>query len=275
MAFYYTNYKTKLKLELLTPVVGASVSLNMFDLTGQIALITGGSQGIGRATALALAEAGADVAVMARSLDKCEAVAEEIRALGRRARAVQGDLGSEDDIKAAVAKVGTELGAISVLVNNAAITRDGLMLRMKREDWDAVINTNLTGVFLLTQQVLPMMTKARKGRIINLTSVVAQSGNPGQVNYISAKAGIIGFTKAVAREYAARNITVNAIAPGYIETPMTAVLPDAVKEAMLSQIPLKRPGTDRDVAAAVAFLASDEAGYITGQVLNVNGGMYM
>ena len=247
----------------------------MFDLTGQIALVTGGSQGIGRATALALAEAGADVAVMARSLDKCAAVAEEIRALGRRALAVPGDLGSEDDIKSAVAKVGAELGPINILVNNAAITRDGLLLRMKREDWDAVIQTNLTGVFLLTQQVLPMMTKARKGRILNLTSVVAQSGNPGQVNYISAKAGIIGFTKAVAREYAARNITVNAIAPGYIETPMTAVLPDAAKEAMLAQIPLKRPGTDRDVAAAVAFLASDEAGYITGQVLNVNGGMYM
>ena len=237
--------------------------------------MTGGSQGIGRATALALAEAGADVAVMARSLDKCEAVAEEIRALGRRALAVRGDLGSEEEIKAAVAQVATELGPINILVNNAAITRDGLLLRMKREDWDAVINTNLTGVFLLTQQVLPMMTKARKGRIINLTSVVAQSGNPGQVNYISAKAGIIGFTKAVAREYAARNITVNAIAPGFIATPMTEVLPDAAKEAMLNQIPLKRPGTDQDVAYAVAFLASDEAGYITGQVLNVNGGMYM
>ena len=149
------------------------------------------------------------------------------------------------------------------------------MLRMKREDWDSVIQTNLTGVFVLTQMVLPMMTKARKGRIINLSSVVAQSGNPGQVNYISAKAGIIGFTKAVATEYAGRNVTVNAVAPGYIETPMTAVLPEAAKEAMLSRIPLKRPGTDRDVAAAVAFLASDEAGYVTGQVINVNGGMYM
>lgn len=247
----------------------------MINLQGQIALVTGGSQGIGRATALALAEAGADVAILARSLDKCEAVAEEIKALGRRSLAVQGDLGNEDDLKSGVAKVAAELGPITTLVNNAAITRDGLMLRMKREDWDAVIQTNLTGVFLLTQQVLPMMTKARKGRIINLTSVVAQSGNPGQVNYISAKAGIIGFTKAVAREYAARNITVNAVAPGYIATPMTEVLPDAVKDAMLSQIPLKRPGTDRDVAYAVAFLASDEAGYITGQVLNVNGGMYM
>ena len=247
----------------------------MFSLTGKIALVTGGSQGIGRATALALAEAGADVAVMARSLDKCEAVAEEIKVLGRRALAVRADLGNEEELKAGVEKVAEALGAINILVNNAAITRDGLLLRMKREDWDAVINTNLTGVFLLTQKVLPMMTKARQGRIINLTSVVAQSGNPGQVNYIAAKAGIIGFTKAVAREYATRNITVNAVAPGFIETPMTAVLPAAAKDTMLSQIPLKRPGTDRDVAYAVAFLASDEAGYITGQVLNVNGGMYM
>lgn len=247
----------------------------MFSLSGQIALVTGGSQGIGRATALTLAKCGADVAVMARTLEKCEEVAGEIRALGRRAMAVRGDLANDADSKAAVAAVAAELGPVGILVNNAAITRDGLMLRMKREDWDAVINTNLTGVFLLTQQVLPMMTKARRGRIINLTSVVAESGNVGQVNYISAKAGIIGFTKAVAREYAARNITVNAVAPGFIETPLTAALPEAARDAMLNQIPLKRPGTDQDVAAAVAFLASDEAGYVTGQVLNVNGGMYM
>jgi 3-oxoacyl-[acyl-carrier protein] reductase len=247
----------------------------MFSLNGQIALVTGGSQGIGRATALKLAECGADVAVMARSLDKCEAVAEEARAIGRRALAVKGDLGNADEIKAAVERVASELGAVSILVNNAAITRDGLMLRMKRDDWDAVIATNLTGVFLSTQAVLPMMTKARNGRIINLTSVVAQMGNAGQVNYISAKAGLIGFTKAVAREYASRNITVNAVAPGFIDTPMTAALGEAARNAMLEQIPLKRPGTDGDVAAAVAFLASDEAGYITGQVINVNGGMYM
>jgi len=251
----------------------------MFSLNGQIALVTGGSQGIGRATAIVLAQCGADVAVMARSLDKCEAVAEEIRSLqdggGRRALAVKGDLGSAEEIKAAVEKVSSELGPINILVNNAAITRDGLMLRMKREDWNDVINTNLTGVFLMTQAVLPMMTKARRGRIINLTSVVAQSGNVGQVNYISAKSGIIGFTKAVAREYASRNITVNAVAPGFIETPMTAALNEAARSAMLEQIPLKRPGTDLDVAHAVAFLASDEAGYITGQVMNVNGGMYM
>lgn len=247
----------------------------MLNLKGQIALVTGGSQGIGRATALVLAECGADIAVMARSLDKCETVAEEIRSKGTRSLAVRGDLGNADEIKAAIEQVAKELGPINILVNNAAITRDGLMLRMKREDWDTVIQTNLTGVFLATQQVLPMMTKARKGRIINLTSVVAQSGNVGQVNYISAKAGLIGFTKAVAREYASRNITVNAVAPGFIETPMTAVLNEAARTAMLEQIPLKRPGTDLDVAHAVAFLASDEAGYITGQVINVNGGMYM
>jgi 3-oxoacyl-[acyl-carrier protein] reductase len=247
----------------------------MFNLTGQIALVTGGSQGIGRAAALTLAEAGADVAVMARTPDKCEAVAEEVRSKGRRALAVPGNLAIAADIKAAVEKVSTEMGAITTLVNNAAITRDGLMLRMKRNDWDEVINTNLTGVFLMTQAVLPMMTKARKGRIINLTSVVAQSGNVGQVNYISAKSGIIGLTKAVAREYASRNITVNAIAPGFIETPMTAALGETARNAMLEQIPLKRPGTDFDVAYAVAFLASDEAGYVTGQVINVNGGMYM
>jgi 3-oxoacyl-[acyl-carrier protein] reductase len=249
--------------------------INMFSLNGQIALVTGGSQGIGRATALVLARCGADVALMARSLDKCEAVADEIRAAGGRALAVKGDMSDALEIKAAVEKVSSELGQISVLVNNAAITRDGLMLRMKREDWDEVIKTNLTGVFLMTQAVLPMMTKARRGRIINLTSVVAQSGNVGQVNYISSKSGVIGFTKAVAREYASRSITVNAVAPGFIETPMTAAINEAARNAMLEQIPLKRPGTDLDVAYAVAFLASNEAGYITGQVINVNGGMYM
>ncbi len=253
----------------------------MFSLQGQIAFVTGGSQGIGRATALLLARCGADVAIMARSLDKCEAVVEEIRAAAApehpapRALALKGDLGKPEEIKAAIEKAAAELGPISILVNNAAITRDGLMLRMKQADWEEVINTNLTGVFLCTQAVLPMMTKARKGRIINLTSVVAQMGNVGQVNYISAKAGLIGFTKAVAREYASRNITVNAVAPGFIETPMTGALNEAARNAMLDQIPLKRPGTDQDVANAVAFLASDEAGYITGQVINVNGGMYM
>jgi 3-oxoacyl-[acyl-carrier protein] reductase len=247
----------------------------MFSLEGQTALVTGGSQGIGRATAQLLAARGAQVAVMSRSLEKCEAVAAEIRETGGSALGVRGDLASADEIRAAVARVGAELGPISILVNNAAVTRDGLLLRMKREDWDGVLATNLTGVFLTIQQVLPMMTKARRGRIINLTSVVAQAGNVGQANYIAAKAGIIGLTKAVAREYASRRITANAVSPGYIETPMTEVMSDAAKAAMLGQIPLGRPGRDQEVAAAVAFLASDEAGYITGQVLNVNGGMYM
>lgn len=247
----------------------------MFNLDGQVALVTGGSQGIGRATALILARLGADVAIMARTAERCEAVATEARDLGRRAVALVGDMSKPEDIKSVVEKTSSELGTVSILVNNAAITRDGLLLRMKRHDWDEVIETNLTGVFVMIQQVLPMMTKARRGRIINLTSVVAQSGNVGQANYIAAKAGIIGLTKAVAREYASRNITVNAVAPGLIETPMTASLPDAARQAMLSQVPLGRPGVDRDVASAVAFLASDEAGYITGQVINVNGGMYM
>jgi 3-oxoacyl-[acyl-carrier protein] reductase len=247
----------------------------MFSLNGQIALVTGGSQGIGRATALILAECGADVAVMSRSLDKCEAVAEEIRATGRRAVAVKGDLGDALEIKAAVEKVSSELGQINILVNNAAITRDGLMLRMKREDWDDVINTNLTGAFLMTQAVLPMMTRARRGRIINLTSVVAQAGNAGQVNYISSKSGIIGFTKAVAREYASRNITVNAVAPGLIDTDMTRAVAGAAQQDWAVKIPLQRLGTPEDVAGAVLFLASDEAAYITGHVLAVNGGMYL
>lgn len=247
----------------------------MFDLAGQIALVSGGSQGIGQATALVLARYGADVAVMSRSLGKCEAVADEIRSTGVRGLAVQGDLAEAGEIVSAVKRVAADLGPVTILVNNAAITRDGLMLRMKREDWDAVVGTNLTGVFLLTQQVLPMMTKVRRGRIINLTSVVAQAGNVGQVNYIAAKAGMIGMTKAIAREYASRNITVNAVSPGFVDTPMTAAMNDAQKAAMLEQIPLKRPGSVLDVAYAVAFLASDEAGYITGQVLNVNGGMYM
>jgi 3-oxoacyl-[acyl-carrier protein] reductase len=247
----------------------------MFNLKGQIALVTGGSQGIGRATALVLAQLGADVAVMARSLDKCEKVAEEIRTHGTRSLAVRADLANGDQIKAGIERISAEIGPVSMLVNNAAITRDGLTLRMKREDWNQVIETNLTGVFLTIQQVLPLMTKARRGRIINLTSVVAQAGNVGQANYIAAKAGVIGLTKAIAREYASRNITVNAVAPGFIETPMTASLNEAARNAMLEQIPLKRPGSDLDVAYTVAFLASDEAGYITGQVINVNGGMYM
>lgn len=247
----------------------------MFDLSGQVALVTGGSQGIGRAIALALAECGANVAVMARSIEKCESVTAELRNVCGRALAICGNVADSDAVHRAVACVSDELGAINVLVNNAAITRDGLMMRMPRNDWDDVIQTNLTGVFLVTQQVLPMMVRSRYGRIINLTSVAGQTGNAGQVNYASAKAGLIGFTKAMAREYAARNVTVNAVAPGLIETPMTEAMSAAAREAALAQIPLRRIGTDREVACAVAFLASPEAGYVTGQTLGVNGGMYL
>jgi 3-oxoacyl-[acyl-carrier protein] reductase len=247
----------------------------MIGLSGQVAFVTGGSQGIGRTVAIALAEYGADVAVMARSIEKCETVAAELRNSGRRSLAVVGDVTDSDEIRQAVAYVATELGTISILVNNAAITRDGLMMRMPRNNWDDVIRTNLTGVFLVTQQVLPMMVRACYGRIINLTSVAGQTGNAGQVNYASAKAGLIGFTKAMAREYAARNITVNAVAPGFIKTPMTEAMSASSREAALTQIPLKRLGTEREVACAVVFLASPEAGYITGQTLGVNGGLYL
>lgn len=238
-------------------------------------MVTGGSQGIGRAIALALAECGADVAVMARSIGKCEAVAAEVRRLGRRAIAVRGDVADADDVERAVAGVAAEFGRLSILVNNAAITRDGLMLRMPREDWDSVMQTNLTGVFLVTRASLPMMVKARYGRIINLSSVAGQAGNAGQVNYAAAKAGLIGFTKSLAREYAPRDITVNALAPGLVETPMTEAMSAAARGAALARIPLNRFGTDREIACAAAFLASPEAGYITGQTLSVNGGLYL
>ena len=247
----------------------------MFNLTEQIALVTGASQGIGRAIALALAEQGADVAVMARSVEKLEAVAAEIREFGRRSLVVRGDVADADDVQRTVADITAEFGKISILVNNAAVIRDGLMLRMPRADWEAVIRTNLTGVFLITQQTLPLMLKARYGRIINLTSVAGQLGNAGQVNYATTKAGLVGFTKSLAREYVSRNITVNAVAPGLIETPMTESMPNAARAAARAQIPLGRFGTDREIACAVVFLASPEAAYITGQTIGVNGGMYM
>ena len=247
----------------------------MLNLAGQVVLVTGGSQGIGRAIALTVARLGADVAVLARSLDKCESVAGEVEALGVRSLAVRCDLANGVEIVEAVKQVSAGLGPVTTLVNNAAITRDGLMLRMKREDWDTVIATNLTGVFLMTQQVLPMMTRARKGRIINITSVVAQAGNAGQVNYISAKAGIIGMTKAVAREYASRNITVNAVAPGTIATELAAkavLTSDEAKAKIMSRTPMKRLGEPSEIADTVAYLASDAASYITGEIVVVDGG---
>jgi 3-oxoacyl-[acyl-carrier protein] reductase len=247
----------------------------MFSLTGKVALLTGASQGIGRGTALALAEAGAKVVVAARSEEKLAELAREIAAGGGEALAIKMDVADADQIKAGFKAALEKFGKLDILVNNAAITRDGLAMRMKLEDWDAVIRTNLTGAHFCTQQALATMMRARSGRIINIASVVAQMGNAGQANYVAAKAGLIGLTKAIAMEISSRNVTVNAVAPGFIETPMTDVLSDKVKEELKTRIPLGRMGTARDVAAAVVFLASDEAGYITGHVLDVNGGLYL
>jgi len=247
----------------------------MFSLKDKVAVVTGASQGIGRDTALALAEAGAKVAVAARSEEKLLALVADIAAAGGTAFAAKMDVADAEQVKAGFKLVLEKFGRLDILVNNAAITRDGLAMRMKAEDWEAVLRTNLTGAHLCIQQALPTMMKARAGRIINISSVVAQSGNPGQANYVAAKAGLIGLTKALAVEIASRNITVNAIAPGFIETPMTDALPDKVKEEVKARIPLGRMGSARDVAAAIVFLASDEAAYITGHVLNVNGGMHL
>ena len=244
-------------------------------LEGRVAFVTGAAQGIGRSITLTLAEDGADLALGDLNLEKLEAVAREVEALGRKALALHVDVSSPDSVQAAVTKVLETWGKIDILVNNAGITKDNLILRMKRQDWDAVLGVNLSGSFYCTQAVLPGMVKQRYGRIVSIASVVAQAGNPGQANYISSKAGIIGLTKAAAAEVGSRNITVNAVAPGFIVSAMTEKLPEAVRERMLAMIPLGRMGTDRDVAAGVRFLVSEEAGYITGHVLNINGGMYM
>jgi 3-oxoacyl-[acyl-carrier protein] reductase len=247
----------------------------MASLEGRTALVTGASQGIGRACALALAGAGARVALAARNEAKLAEVATEIAASGGTAQAFAIDIASEESIKAGAKAAIAHFGSIEILVNNAGVTKDRLLLRMKRADWDSVIATNLTGTFLLTQALVSPMLKARWGRIINISSVVGETGQAGQANYAASKAGLIGFTKSLARELASRGITANAVAPGYIETAMTAVLDEKQREAMLTQIPLARAGTDQDIANAVRFLASDEAAYITGHVLDVNGGMYM
>jgi len=230
------------------------------SLSGRVALITGASQGIGRTCALRLAKEGAAVAVAARNQEKLNELVNEIAAAGGKASA-----------KAAVA----QFGKIDILVNNAGITRDQLIMRMKRADWDAVLQTNLTSAYLLTQQVITSMLKQRWGRIINITSVFGQMGQAGQANYSASKAGLIGLTMAIAREVGSRNITCNAVAPGFIETPMTEVLSEEFKQNAVKQIPLGRVGTTEDIASAVAFLASDDASYITGHTLSVNGGMLM
>ncbi len=245
------------------------------NLLGKVAMVTGASRGIGKACALALAEAGADLVIGSRNLEPLQAVAKEIEVLGRRALAVGLDVSSAESVKAAVARALEGFGQIDVLVNNAAITKDNLLLRMKPEDWEIVLKTNLDGAYHCIRAVLPGMIRQRYGRIINITSVVAQSGNPGQANYIASKAGLIGLTKAVAAEVASRNITVNAVAPGFIATSMTEKLPEEIQKKILSLVPLARMGTDREVAYGVRFLASEEAAYITGHVLNINGGLYM
>jgi 3-oxoacyl-[acyl-carrier protein] reductase len=247
----------------------------MSELKDHVALVTGASQGIGRACAMTLAQAGAKVALAARNQEKLAEVVSQIQATGGEAAAFKIDVASEDEIKSGVKAAIDQFGKIDILVNNAGITRDTLLMRMKRADWDSVIATNLTGAHLAIQAVIGSMLKQRWGRIINITSVFGQMGQAGQANYAASKAGLIGLTMAVAREVASRNITVNAVAPGFIETTMTESLSPELKETAIKIIPLGRTGTDQDVANAVRFLASDAASYITGHVLNVNGGMLM
>lgn len=246
------------------------------NLTGKVALVTGASRGIGQATAIELAKAGADVVV---NFIGNEAVAQEtvekIEALGRKAIKIKANVGDADDVQAMVDEAIATFGHIDILVNNAGITRDGLLIRMKDSDWDDVLNINLKGVYLVTKAVAKLMVKQRAGRIINMTSVSGVTGNVGQANYAAAKAGVIGFTKTCAKELAARGITVNAVAPGFIETAMTDVLPEKIKEGIAATVPFGRMGQPEEIASVVTFLASDFASYITGQVLNVDGGMVM
>jgi 3-oxoacyl-[acyl-carrier protein] reductase len=245
------------------------------SLSGRVALVTGASQGIGRACALKLAQAGAAVALAARNQEKLEELAEAITANGGQAAAFAMDVGDEQQIKSGCKAALEKFGKIDILLNNAGITRDQLVMRLKRSDWDAVLNTNLTSAYLCIQQVIGSMLRNRWGRIVNMTSIFGEMGQAGQANYASSKAGLIGLTMAIAREVGSRNITCNAVAPGFIETAMTATLTEDFRREAIQQIPLGRLGTSADVANAVAFLASEEASYITGHVLNVNGGMLM
>jgi 3-oxoacyl-[acyl-carrier protein] reductase len=245
------------------------------SLSGRVALVTGASQGIGRTCALRLAQEGATVAAAARNQEKLNQLVGEIVSAGGQAASFAVDVADEEQIRSAVKTAVAQFGKIDILVNNAGITRDQLVLRMKRTDWDAVVQTNLTSAYLCIQQVIPAMLKQRWGRIINVTSVFGQMGQAGQANYAASKAGLIGLTMAIAREVGSRNITCNAVAPGFIETAMTAGLSEEFKQNAVKQIPLGRVGSAEDVASAVAFLASDQASYITGHVLSVNGGMLM
>jgi 3-oxoacyl-[acyl-carrier protein] reductase len=244
-------------------------------LAGKVALVTGGAQGIGKAVALLLARNGADIVVSDINLEKAEETAKEVQTLGRNALATKVDVATLGDVEKMVQAILAQFGHIDILINNAGIARDKLILRMTEEDWDAVLNINLKGTFNCTKAVVRHMSKQKSGKIVNIASVVGEMGNAGQGNYAASKAGVIGFTKTIAREFAQRGINVNAIAPGYIETPMTDALPDKVKEELKRLIPLDRLGKPEDVAEAVLFLVSESANYITGQVLNVNGGIYM
>jgi 3-oxoacyl-[acyl-carrier protein] reductase len=244
-------------------------------LAGKVAMVTGAAQGIGKAVALLLARNGADIIVADINLEKAEETAKEIQALGRKALAVKVDVGNLDDVIRVVQTVLEQFSQIDILVNNAGINRDKLILRMTEEDWDVVLKINLKGTFNCTKAVVRHMSKQRSGKIVNIASVVGEMGNAGQANYAASKAGVIGFTKTIAREFAQRGININAIAPGYIETPMTDVLAEKVKEELRRLIPMERLGKPEDVAEAVLFLVSEASSYITGQVLNVNGGIYM
>jgi 3-oxoacyl-[acyl-carrier protein] reductase len=245
------------------------------ELTGKVALVTGAAQGIGKAVALLLARNGADLVVSDINLEKAQETAKEIQAIGRKALAVKVDVANLRDVERMVQAVLEQLHQIDILVNNAGITRDKLILRMTEEDWDAVIDVNLKGTFNCTKVVIRHMSKQKSGKIVNIASVVGEMGNAGQANYSASKAGVIGFTKTIAREFAQRGINVNSIAPGYVETPMTNALPEKVKEELKRMIPMERLGRPDDIAEAVLFLVSASSNYITGQVLNVNGGIYM
>ncbi|HBG47557.1 MAG TPA: 3-oxoacyl-ACP reductase [Deltaproteobacteria bacterium] len=245
------------------------------NVSGRVALVTGGGQGIGRSIAEKLASYGADVVIIDVNLEKAQEAADAIKAMGRKSMALKVDVTSLKDCEEMAERVFKEMEAIHILVNNAGITRDGLILRMTEQDWDAVLNVNLKGAFNCTKAVLKYMTKMRWGRIINIASVVGEIGNAGQANYSASKAGLIGLTKTVAREFASRNITCNAVAPGFIETAMTDALSDKVKEELMARIPLGRLGGPADVANGVLFLASNASSYITGHVIDINGGMAM
>ena len=245
------------------------------ELNGKVALVTGGAQGIGKAVALMLAHHGADVIVADVNLEKAQETAKEVEATGRGAMAVKVDITRLNDVEQMVESAIARFGKVDILINNAGIARDKLILRMTEEDWDAVLDVNLKGTFHCTKTVIKHMSKQRSGKIVNIASVVGEMGNAGQANYSASKAGVIGLTKTVAREFAQRGINVNAIAPGYIQTPMTDVLPDKAKEELKRLIPMERLGQPEDVAHAVLFLVSEASSYITGQVLNVNGGIYM